>query len=195
VTTETLYVNGFTSINEEWTETGASPWLDNSTVNYIDTKVDEEWHEEFTFTDSAVGTGNITSVDLYLEIQGNSGRNDYVAIHLYDGASWSLVYNQDPDNDSYQWYNYDVNSILDSWAKIDDAKLKVQYQRSGSPSTQNIYVRRGYVYIDYTSGPTPDAFNKLAFSSEPPTTGAWNQLAYDSEPPTTGTWNKLKYGD
>jgi len=44
-------------------------------------------------------------------------------------------------------------------------------------------------------GPTPNAFNKLAYVSEPPTPGAWNKVAYDTEPPTTGLWNKLKYGD
>lgn len=194
MTTETLYVNVFTSINEEWTEVGANPWLNDSTANYIYTKADNKWHEEFTFADSAVGTGTINSVDIYLEIQGNSGRNDRVEIHLHDGSSWSNVYNQDPDNDSYQWYNYDVGSILDSWAKIDAAKLKVQYQRAGSPATQEIYIRRCYIYVDYTSGPTPGQFNKLVYATEPPVPSAWNKLAYASEPPTTSSWNKLKYG-
>jgi len=44
-------------------------------------------------------------------------------------------------------------------------------------------------------GPTPNAFNKLAYVSEPPTPGAWNKVAYLTEPPTTDAWNKLKYGD
>lgn len=44
-----------------------------------------------------------------------------------------------------------------------------------------------------SGGPTPNAFNKLAFESEPPTAGTFNKLAYSSEPPVPNAWNKLKY--
>jgi len=147
---ESLYVEGFNSVNEQWDETGTSPWLNDNTANYISTSTDEKWHEEFTFANSGVGTGTINSVNLYVEINGPSARNDYVVIDLNDGSSWANVANQDPDGDAYVWYNYDVSGILNTWAKIDLAKLRVQYQRAGSPGTQTIYVRRSYIYIDYS---------------------------------------------
>jgi hypothetical protein len=43
------------------------------------------------------------------------------------------------------------------------------------------------------SGPTPNAFNKIAYLTEPPSAG-WNKIAYESEPPVSSAWNKIKYG-
>lgn len=151
--TESLYVNGFNSVNEQWTEVGAAPWLNDNTSNNINTKNDEDYHEEFTFSDH-VGSETLNSATLYMEVQGNSGRNDYVVVDIYDGSSWSNIVELDPDNDSYQWFNYDVSTVLDSWIKVNSAKLRVQYQRSGSPATQTIYVRRAYIYVDYSAAET-----------------------------------------
>lgn len=152
--TESLYVNGFNSVNEQWTETGASPWLNDNTVNYIETSSDEAWHEEFTFSDHS-GSETLNSATLYVEVRGNSGRNDYVVIDIYDGSSWSNVASLDPDNDVYQWFNYDVDTILDSWVKVNAARLRVQYQRSGSPAVKTIYIRRAYIYVDYSVAEIP----------------------------------------
>ena len=154
MTTESLYVSGFNNVNRQWTETGVSPWLNDSTANYISTKTDEYWHEEFTFADH-VGTHTLNSVTLYIEMNGPVARNDFVVTDIYDGSSWSNVANQDPDGDAYIWYNYDVSTLLNSWAKVNSAKLRVQYQRSGSPSTQTIYIRRAYLYVDYSAAETP----------------------------------------
>ena len=32
--TESVYVDGYNSVNEQWDETGASPWLNDNTGNY-----------------------------------------------------------------------------------------------------------------------------------------------------------------
>ena len=139
-----LYVSGFSSVNEQWDETGDSPWLNDNTASYISTLTDEEWHEEFTFADHS-GSESITSVYLYVEINGPSARNDFVVIDLHDGTDWTNIANQDPDGDAYVWYSFDVGATLDSWTKINAAKLRVQYQRSGTPSTETVYVRRSYI--------------------------------------------------
>ena len=152
--TENLYVDGFNSVNEQWTETGVTPWLNDSTANHVSTNVDEEWHEEFTFSNH-VGSETLNSTTLYVEINGPSARNDFVVIDVHDGSSWTNVANQDPDGDTYVWYNYDVSALLNTWIKINAAKLRVQYQRSGSPGTQTIYVRRAYLYVDYSAAETP----------------------------------------
>jgi hypothetical protein len=46
--------------------------------------------------------------------------------------------------------------------------------------------------INESVGPTPSAFNKLAYETEPPSSG-WAKLVYESEPPVSAAWNKLKY--
>jgi len=152
--TENLYVDGFNSVLEEWDETGASPWLNDNTENYRSTNIDEEWHEEFTYADSA-GSGTLNDVFFHIELYGPSGRNDYIQCYIWDEADWNLVLSQDPDDDAYSWYSVNVSSVLDTWIKVDGAKLKIQYQRSGSPSTETIYARRSYLEIDYTLGVPP----------------------------------------
>ncbi|MCK4454218.1 hypothetical protein KAU51_02630 [Candidatus Parcubacteria bacterium] len=148
---ETLYVSGFTSINEQWTEFGSSPWLDNNTANYIYTKTDEYWHEEFTFIDPSA-SGAINSVKVYLELKiVDTLRNDSVEVYIHDGTAWSVKLGDiNPSSDSYYWENVDISGTLDTWAKITAAKLKVKYDKSGSPSTTEIYIRRAYLYVDYS---------------------------------------------
>jgi len=43
--------------------------------------------------------------------------------------------------------------------------------------------------VVYTAGPTPDAYNKLLYTSEPPVPNAWNQLKQEAG---TG-WRRLLY--
>lgn len=154
--TETLYVNAFNSVIEEWDETGASPWLDNDQETGISTSVDDEWHDEFLFPDHGV-TGTLNSVFLWIEVNGPSARNDKVYIYLWGEAGakksieWVLIAQLDSDDDVYTWYNYDVSTVLHDWTTVDAAKLKLQYQRSGSASTQTIYVRRAYLIADYSA--------------------------------------------
>ncbi len=150
-----LYVNSFDNTTTAWTEVGTSPYLNNSTANYIYTKIDGAREEAFHFADSN-GSGTIDAVSLYLEIQGSSSRDDYVVIELWNTSTWQSVANYDPDDGSYQWINWNVTSILDTWTKINGTKMRFTYIRQGNPQTQNIYVRRGYLYVDYSTGqPAP----------------------------------------
>lgn len=146
--TETVYVNGYSEVNREWTESGASPWLGDNNDNIYDI-ADEHLHDEFGFA-NPVNTGEtLQSVVIYFEVSGPSARNDEFIPYIHDGA-WQLLTAIDPDTDGYAWYNQDVSSILNTWTKITNAKLRCRYNRSGSPSTQNVYVRRAYLLITYT---------------------------------------------
>ena len=199
MTTETLYVNGFNSVQEQWTKVGASPWLNDSDSTYIYTKTDEFWHEEFTFANGS-GSGTINSVHLYMEIQGSALRNDFVVVDVHDGTSWNNIANLDPDNDVYQWFNFDISTMLNSWTKIDAAKLRVQYQRSGSPGTEHIYIRRAYLYVDYTIGGQVidiyvDAVAGASATKTAPTTYNVSKTASIGSQATVAsqsTWNLLR---
>jgi len=140
--TEILYVNSYNEVNREWTEVGASPWLNNSDANNINTLTDEHLHDEFGFLDS-VQTGNtLVSVVAYFEVNGPSARNDLLVPYIHDGVDWQELNGIDCDADDYAWFNQDISSILDTWAKVQGALLRCRYNRSGSPSTQTGYVRR-----------------------------------------------------
>jgi len=151
-TSQSLWVNSFNSVLEEWDETGVSPWLNDNTANYISTAVDLEWHEEFLFEDESISESGFDYVYLWIEVQGPSARNDEVELHIHDGSSWTLIAELDSDDDAYAWYSFNVTDQLDTLAKINASKLKVQYDRVGGPATETIYVRRSYLNLTYTVG-------------------------------------------
>lgn len=146
--TETVYVDSYNEVNREWSESGASPWLGDNTDNIYDI-ADEHLHDEFGFADPINAGETLVSVVIWYEVNGPSARNDQFIPYIHDG-SWQLLNFIDPDTDGYAWYNEDISSILDTWPKITNAKLRCRYNRSGSPSTQTVYVRRVYLLITYT---------------------------------------------
>ena len=56
-----------------------------------------------------------------------------------------------------------------------------------------VYIRKCYLYVDYTLGGLQPGWNKLQYFTEPPTGGAFNKLKFASEPPVSGAWNKVLY--
>lgn len=146
-----LYVNDFESINQEWIEVGDSPWLNDNLDNYIYSKTDDAFHREFIYTNSS-DLGTVESVVWWVEIKGPSARNDRAEFHLKTPIGWYALLEQDDDNDDWTWYNVDVSNEYKNFSAINIARLWIQFQRAGSPATQNVYVRRSYLNISYTPG-------------------------------------------
>ena len=139
---EILYVDGYVSIQEDFNELGSSPWLDNDISNEIYSKTDKDKHEYFTFEDPT-GSGMINRVNIWIEAKGPSARNDKIAGFLWNGISWSPIgFLIDPDDDDYKFYDTGEWPFLSNWEMITKARLKIEYDKSGSPKTQDIYVRR-----------------------------------------------------
>jgi len=184
-----LWVNGLGTENPDWTRVGTPPHLNaqDQPTNYIyDTNRNKNCGN-FTFQDTPE-LGTINSVTLYIFCKSVAS-NDFDVYLSSDNLSFTALGLSIPS--SWGWINKDVLTTLDTWAKINGATIYLD-RRS---TTNRSDVDAAYILIDYTEqvGPTPNAFNKLAFESEPPTAGAFNKLAYSSELPVPNAWNKLKY--
>ena len=179
-----LWVTGFDASSDNWDKYGASPYLgaqDGS--NYVEDNDRNNLCGLFTF-DTSADLGTIDSVYLYLYAWGVATTN-FEALINDTGTGLG------PPT-SAGWVNVDVTSIIGTWTAVNSANLLLD-----RPNTTNVAgCDAAYLLVNYTgsSGPILDAFNKLAYVSEPPTVGAWNKLAYDAGSPTSGQWNKLKYG-
>ena len=185
MTEETLWVNAYDGSVSQWDTYGDPPYLNvQNGVDYVEDNDRNQNCGYFTFQTTSV-SGTINTVKLYMYAWGGA-TNDFEAEINDTGTGLG------PPT-SPGWVNIDVTTILDTWEKINAATLLLDRR-----STTNIAgCDAAYLLIDYTEsiGPTPNAFNKLAYTAGAPVPGAWNKVAYVEEPPTTDAWNKLKYGD
>jgi len=149
-----LEVDGFNSVLEEWAEVGSSPWLDyNDNSNYVYTKTDENWHEEWTFQDQKVqGTIDAVYLSLVLKCE-DTARSDTVEIYLWDSgiSDWVLLRDHQPI-ETY-WYTLTTTvTFLDNWEELNQTKLKIKFDRAGSPKTKFIYISQAWIKVYYTTG-------------------------------------------
>lgn len=127
---------------------------------------------------------------------GEKGR-DY-RVQLWDGT-WLIGDNKaDTEND---WPDYTTikgyGGATDGWgASLTSSIVKssgfgVVLSAQAYDTNTDIYVDciRMTVYYTPPEGPTPDAYNKILYTSEPPTPNAWNQVKQEAG---TG-WRKLLY--
>jgi len=146
--TETLWVNSFDSSRTDWIAVGDSPYLNDNDANYIYEGwfgTDEEG--DFGFADSGVGSGTINSVKLQLECKKDGAKQ--FKVFIWDGIGWTDKGAINPDLDVYSYKEVDVSAELDSWTKIDSAKIYVAEVSAGT--NVNVYVRRAKLVIDYTT--------------------------------------------
>jgi hypothetical protein len=148
MTVEELYVNGFDNNEVQWDEVGSSPYLHDSDVDYIRmSSVSYLYESRFTFPNSG-GSGTINSVKIrvkakqdYVEIPGT------ITVYVWTGSAWQSIGNITPAT-SYTWYELDASSILNTWDKINTAKVRF---RGSAPDTPDgiIYVNRCTRKVDY----------------------------------------------
>ena len=152
MTVEEVYTDAFDNTYVDWTEVGASPYLDDSSDNYIYTNISDQLEGNWTFPASA-GSGTINSVKLELEMNtlyGDSTGN--VTVYVWDGTSWVDAGNIYGDMTTYTWKELDVSSILNTWAKINGAKVYVESAILTPKDPDTIYLRRLTRKVDYTVG-------------------------------------------
>jgi hypothetical protein len=147
--TEILWVDAFDDTDTAWAETGVSPYLNDSDSNYVSSSSDGADQGVWDFNNSD-RTDSVDSVYLWIEIQGPSARNDQVDVSLYNTSAWYVVAQIDSDADAYEWIQVDLSSYVSSWSAINGSRLRIEYDRVGSPATQTIYVRRAYLNVTYS---------------------------------------------
>ena len=142
---EELYTDAFDARVVDWTETGASPYLNDSDLNYITTATDAKEEGDWTFPVSA-GSDTINSVKLRLEARVTVIDCGDVDVYVWNGAAFVLAGTFTPAN-AYAWFELDVSAILTTWAKINGAEVYVHYTKSINGTCA---VRRLTRKVDYT---------------------------------------------
>jgi hypothetical protein len=150
LTVEEVYTNAFDARIVDWIETGASPYLNDSDANYISVSLDAKEEGDWTFQNSA-GSGTITSVKLRFEALLSIADCGSLAVYVWNGTAWILATEFTPTAPSYAWYEIEVKTILDTWAKINGAEVSVIY---GKDLTGTCRVRRLTRKVDYTEAVT-----------------------------------------
>ena len=149
---EEVYTNAFDATYVAWIEVGSSPYLHNTDTDYIyrlTSKTLTYKEGRWSFPNSA-GSGTINSVKLRFEdyrtnLAGDAG----VDVYVWDGTSWVYVGYLNSYHTSYAWEELDVSSILNSWDKINGAKVYLQTWTAAL--TDTIYVRRLTRKVDYSA--------------------------------------------
>jgi len=149
---EEVYTNAFDATYVTWTAHGNTPYLQNSDTDYIyqvSARLASYKDGCWSFPASA-GSGTINSVKLKFEVKRSNVTGDAsIAVYVWDGSSWVNVDSIYPTSTSYAWFEFDVSTTLNTWDKINGAKVYVILGRYGAQS-DTLYVRRLTRKVDYT---------------------------------------------
>jgi len=153
MTVEEVYTDAFDNTVRMWAEVGSSPYLQDSDDDYVWIQVLSGQHGDWTFPVSA-GSGTINSVKIRLEGYVGESYPDtrFIAVYVWNG-SWfetaGIIY----PNTDYAWHEFDVTSILDTWAKINGAKVRIAFTQTELVGAG--YARRLTRKVDYTPAVPP----------------------------------------
>lgn len=145
--TETLWVDGLGTERTGWTRIGSSPYLNaqDQPTNYVWTTTKRDEIGDFTFQDS-IHTEAINSVTLYVYSQSAAPAGN-VDFWIWDGSAWIEYVISLPA--TWGWTSI-VVPVLDSWTKINGAKLYI-----GQPNSANrTDVDAAYLLVDYAPAVT-----------------------------------------
>ncbi len=150
----------------------------------------ESW--TFVMANSAVGTGTLNTVTLYLQHYQSGWANDNYNIDVYDGSTWSTVRaytNGDGPPTADTPDSWDVSSVLNTWTKIDAAQVRIIGNGTlQSEDTVDWFVDTVELRVDYTpvlppdisNTPTSFGFGTVAESSTTNTGLAWFTVTNNS---------------
>jgi hypothetical protein len=143
-----LYVNGDDGARTGWKRIGTNPYLDaiDYDTNYLSVKATNKEAGNFDFTDSGKSTETIDNVTVQLYVK-QSRAGDSLEVFVWNGSAWtSLGLKEIPT--SWNWVNWTASAQLNSWAKIDGAKIYfVSYRQ---PGTNEFLVDCARLQVDYS---------------------------------------------
>jgi hypothetical protein len=121
-----LYVNADDGSWTDWTRVGTNPYLDaiDYSANFVNVSGNLKLVGDFNFTDSGKSTETIDSVEVQLYAK-QSGTNNNLEVFVWDGSSWPSLSTQVTPM-SWGWMNWTATTELDTWTKIDGAKIYIK---------------------------------------------------------------------
>jgi len=128
MTVEESYVDAYDATLTAWAEIGDSPYLQNTSTDYIWTSTNNAEEGVFTFPASA-GSGTINSVKIRVKGRVTSEYGD-VRLYVYDGSSWTdkgLI--SLPVGSTLDWVEVDVSAQINTWAKRNAAAVKFKFEK------------------------------------------------------------------
>ncbi len=141
-----LYVNADDETKTDWTRHGTNPYLNASDypANYVHVTGKPNLVGDFGFEDSGKTIESITSVTVQLYAK-QSGSNRLLEVFVWDGSSWTSLGTQIV-SPSWSWMTWTATTVLDTWAKIDGAKIYIGTLNAG------LYeVDCGRLQVDYVT--------------------------------------------
>ena len=121
-----LYVNADDETRTGWTRVGTNPYLDaiDYSANFVNVSVNNMLVGDFNFTDSGKSTETINSVEVQLYAK-QSGINNNLEVFVWNGSLWTSLGTVFTPT-SWNWMNYSATTVLDTWTKIDGAKIYIK---------------------------------------------------------------------
>jgi len=142
-----LYVESDDLRITEWNPIGTTPYLNavDYNINYISTQAKNKIDGDYYFADSGKSTQTIINVTV--QIYGmHSLTNKQLEVFVWDGSSYTSLGLQTLPT-SWSWMNYTATTVLDTWAKIDGAKIYLKSSDNGA----TYYVDCARLQVDYDS--------------------------------------------
>jgi len=141
-----LYVNADDENKTEWSRAGTNPYLDAIDYNasYVYVSGNNKVVGDFGFTDSGKSTETISSVTVQLYAKQSLVGNN-LEVFVWNSSVWTSLGVQGTPS-SWDWMNWTATAILNTWTKIDGAKI---YIRSRAPSV-TFEVDCARLQVDYT---------------------------------------------
>jgi len=142
-----LYVNADDETRTGWTRVGTNPYLDaiDYNTNYVYASGNNLVVGDFNFTDSGKSTETIDGVTVQLYAK-QSGTNNNLEVFVWDGSSWTSLGTQVTPT-SWGWMNWTATTQLDTWAKIDGAKIYIKSRAA----VGTFEVDAARLKVDYTA--------------------------------------------
>lgn len=132
-----LYVDSDDWRITEWNAIGTSPYLDAIDYyapfpndSYIETSIKNEIDGDYYFANSSKSTETIINVTV--QIYARNSDSDNLEVNVWNGSSYEFLGAQGL-TPSWEWVNYTATTVLDTWAKIDGAKIYVESLTNGGP--------------------------------------------------------------
>jgi len=142
-----LYVNADDETRTDWTRNGTNPYLNaiDYPTNFVNVFGNNKVVGDFNFADSGKYTETINSVTVQLYAQQSSTSKD-LEVFVWNGSSWTSLGIQTTPT-SWGWMSWTATTVLDTWTKIDGARIYVQTKSAAG--TYEVDCAR--LQIDYNS--------------------------------------------